>query len=193
MRPSDPRTLPSGTTDLLLIRFAWTTALDGLRSTSNSGAPAMIVCRSLDGREGYAWLSGDSDPRVHFDAASGGAFAAAAPVRLERLRELPGASAAGDAPYRYIVETDVEPGHDADFNAWYDDEHLAGLASVPGTVRAARYVAIDDRPRYHAYYDLERPGVLDSQAWLAVRATPWSDRVRPRFVNTRRTMFRICR
>jgi len=34
---------------------------------------------------------------------------------------------------------------------------------------------------------------VGSTAWLAVRATPWSDRVRLRFVNTKRTMFRICR
>ena len=67
-------------------------------------------------------------------------------------------------------------------------EHLAGLASVPGTVRAARYRDAIGHPRYHACYDLVQPQILDSPAWLAVRATPWSDRVRPTFVRPRAAM-----
>lgn len=53
-----------------------------------------------------------------------------------------------------------------------------------------RYRDVDGHPRYLACYDLVRPEILGSPPWLAVRATPWSDRVRPTFVNTRRTMFR---
>ena len=45
-------------------------------------------------------------------------------------------------------------------------------------------------PSSHAGYDLTSPAVLESEAWLAVRHTAWSDRVRPQFRNTRRTMFR---
>lgn len=176
---------------LVLVRFAWPAA--SASAPRAAAAPRPLLCRTLDGGEGYTWLPPEADVASSLAAALGHAPAAAVPVRLERLRELAGASTGRDAPFRYIVETDVEDAHEADFNAWYDDEHLAGLAAVPGTVRALRYRASDDRPRYHAYYDLEHPDVLGSPAWLAVRATPWSDRVRPRFVNTRRTMFRICR
>ena len=41
--------------------------------------------------------------------------------------------------FRYVVETDVAPEAEADLNDWYDHEHLAGLAAVPGTVQAWRY------------------------------------------------------
>jgi hypothetical protein len=179
---------------LALVRFAWPAASASVPRPPAAGAPyPLLLCRTLDGGEGYAWLRPDADVASSLAAVLRRAPPPARPVRLECLRELPGASPGLTAAFRYIVETDVEVGHEADFNAWYDDEHLAGLAAVPGTVRALRYRALDDRPLYHAYYDLEHPDVLGSPAWLAVRGTPWSDRVRPRFVNTKRTMFRICR
>ncbi|MCC6194051.1 MAG: hypothetical protein IT518_06225 [Burkholderiales bacterium] len=68
---------------------------------------------------------------------------------------------------------------------------MPGLAGVPGCVRAQRYANLDSGPRSHACYDIVHPDVPQSADWLAVRATPWSDRVRPQFRNTRRTMFRL--
>ena len=109
---------------------------------------------------------------------------------LHRTLELPGASAGQDAPWHYIVETDVLPEAEADLNAWYDQEHLPGLAAVPGTVRALRYECRDESPRYLACYDLRTRETFGSPPWLAVRATDWSSRVRPSFRNTSRTMFR---
>ncbi|MGN6455879.1 hypothetical protein H4P35_08090 [Achromobacter sp. 77] len=109
---------------------------------------------------------------------------------LHLTLDLPGASAGQEAPWHYIVETDVLPEAEADLNAWYDQEHLPGLAAVPGTVRAQRWECRDASPRYLACYDLHTQETFGSPPWLAVRATDWSSRVRPSFRNTRRTMFR---
>jgi hypothetical protein len=79
---------------------------------------------------------------------------------------------------------------EADFNAWYDVEHLPGLAAVPGTARASRFRNPRGSPRYHACYDIESPSTVGSPPWVAVRGTPWSQRVRPAFRNTKRTMLR---
>jgi len=100
-----------------------------------------------------------------------------------------GAAAHDDAPWRYIVETDVLPEFEAEFNAWYDDEHLPALAAVPGVVRASRWLDAAGSPRYIACYDLAVSEAVGSPPWLVVRATPWSSRIRPAFRNTRRTMF----
>ena len=120
------------------------------------------------------------------------AFAIEAPSchRLVRMFEPRAASAGGAAPYRYVVETDAAAGWSEELFRWYDDEHMPGLAGVPGCVRAQRYVNLDAGPRSHACYDLVRPQTTQSPEWLAVRATAWSERVRPQFRNTRRTMFR---
>lgn len=115
--------------------------------------------------------------------------AAFQPIRV--VAELAGASSSAVAAFHYVVETDVLADREADFNAWYDEEHLAGLAAVPGTIRAIRYVRPGANPRYGACYDLAMREVCGSPAWLDVRATAWSSRVRPAFRNTTRTMYRV--
>jgi hypothetical protein len=89
-----------------------------------------------------------------------------------------------------VVETDVRPEAEGDFNAWYQTEHMPGLAAVPGTVQAWRYTDGSGSPRYYAAYDLETLETFGSEPWVAVRATAWSSRVRPNFFNTKRTMFK---
>jgi hypothetical protein len=112
-------------------------------------------------------------------------------VQLELLLRVDGASSGSVAPWHYIVATDVLPEHEADFNAWYDQEHLPGLAAVRGVVQATRYrIAEGDGPRYHASYDIADRSAFNGPAWLAVRGTDWSSRVRPAFRNTSRMMYR---
>jgi hypothetical protein len=110
---------------------------------------------------------------------------------MRPVQHIEGASYGKAAFWHYIVETDVVPDMGADLNAWYNEEHLPGLASVPGTTRAQRFMGSDGGPRYHACYDLETAETFGSPKWLAVRATDWSSRVRPAFRNTQRTMFKI--
>lgn len=110
--------------------------------------------------------------------------------RLACVQQIDGVSSGHPAPFHYVVETDVLPAREGEFNAWYTEEHMPGLAAVPGTVRAARYVDTTGSPRYYACYDLVSPDTLGSPPWLAVRATAWSSIVRPFFRNTRRQMFR---
>ncbi|RYY95905.1 MAG: hypothetical protein EOO24_22010 [Comamonadaceae bacterium] len=111
--------------------------------------------------------------------------------RLQLAYEAP-AAAAGQAPANhYVVETDPEDGWREDIVRWYAEEHMPGLASVPGCVLARRYVNLDGGPWSHAHYDLVQAGVLGCEEWLAVRHTAWSSRVRPHFTNTRRTMMDV--
>lgn len=114
-------------------------------------------------------------------------------VGLDPLSALVGASAGAPVGCLLTVEVDVLPEHEADLNAWYEQEHLPGLASVPGTIRAARYRRQSGARRYLASYHLTDAATVRSPAWLAVRATPWSDRVRACFVDPRRTLFQALR
>lgn len=144
---------------------------------------------ALEAEETYVYVHGtEALPEIR--ARLAGLVPGAHARLLHRTLDLAGASAGEDAPWHYIVETDVLPEADADLNAWYDQEHLPGLASVPGTVRAQRYECRDESPRYLACYDLHTQETFGSPPWLAVRASDWSSRVRPSFRNTRRTMFK---
>jgi hypothetical protein len=141
--------------------------------------PGAALWRALDGRITRCYL------RLPPGAASPGE----AWTLLQPLSSLAGAARGEVAAVHYTVETDVAPEHERDFNAWYDQEHLPGLAAVPGTVQAARHRRAAGSPRYLACYDLVSPDVLQQPQWLAVRHTAWSARIRPLFVAPRRTMF----
>lgn len=109
--------------------------------------------------------------------------------RLEKVFSRDGASAAEPPVLHYVVEMDPETGSMPELSNWYDNEHMPGLASVPGCVRASRFLNHDHGPLSLACYDLLTRETLGSPAWLAVRGTPWSDRMRPKFTNTLRTLF----
>ncbi len=69
---------------------------------------------------------------------------------------------------------------EADFNRWYDEEHIPALAAVPGTLCARRFRATQTSKQiYLALYHLESPEVVTTQAWAKAVDTPWTKRVRP--------------
>jgi len=65
-----------------------------------------------------------------------------------------------------MVWTDIDPEFEAEFNRWYDEEHITQLLSVPGFLSAGRYVAVKGGPKYLAMYELEDHNVLRSTAYL---------------------------
>jgi hypothetical protein len=77
----------------------------------------------------------------------------------------------------------VAPEAEADFNDWYDQEHVPSLASVPGCLRARRFRILkalsEGRQRYLAVYHLESPDVCSSVPWKAAIETPWTHKIRP--------------
>jgi hypothetical protein len=111
--------------------------------------------------------------------------------RLERVFDTAGASASAAPVFHYVVEMDPEAGWMPELAAWYDTEHMPGLAAVTGCIRASRFLNHDHGPLSLACYDLVSEETLGSSPWLAVRGTEWSGRMRPRFTNTRRTMFEV--
>ena len=134
-----------------------------------------------------AVLSRAAEEAASLPALEGAKISAA---KLLPVFDRPGASRTVVARFHYVVEMDVDPEHETDLNAWYDKEHMPGLAACPGTVRARRFRNPEGSPRYHSCYDLTRTETLESAPWLAVRGTAWSGRVRPNFRNLKKTMFK---
>lgn len=111
--------------------------------------------------------------------------------RLTLMQDLAGASLHSFARFHYAVEMKPEPGWGIELQRWYDQEHLPGLAAVPGCIRAQRFWNNDDEQESLACYDLASDRTTASTEWLAVRGTSWSDRVRPHFMKPVRTMFAL--
>jgi hypothetical protein len=87
------------------------------------------------------------------------------------------------------LASDVDPEVDDLFNNWCDHHH-AELLSLPGVLRARRYVRIDGRRgtgRYLTTYDLDSEAVLDTPAFLDHRrtGTPIPDELGPSLVYER--------
>src|SRR5262249_11493177 len=67
-----------------------------------------------------------------------------------------------------LMMTDIDAAHEADFNRWYEEEHLAERMAIPGFINARRFTALEGGPKYLALYDLESPDVLQSAAYRHV-------------------------
>jgi hypothetical protein len=91
------------------------------------------------------------------------------------------------------IWTDIPEAAEADFNEWYNHEHLAERSGIPGFINGRRYRALDAEPRYLALYDTETVGVLFSQPYLARldNPTPWTQRIIPQFQNVTRITFNL--
>ena len=103
-------------------------------------------------------------------------------LRFEGEQILPGNQPAPKGAGGLLVNAmNVAPEHEADFNDWYNKEHLPALSAVPGVLCARRYRGEGGSHRYVALYHLENAEVANSAAWKAAAASPWTDRLRPHF------------
>jgi hypothetical protein len=156
-------------------------------------AGATIQRYHVEGAAGeqLSWIEGDRD--FGGDVSNISSVLSKAPATHESfafdLARDVGTPSAPPAPWLYIVHTDIPTEIVADYNAWYDEEHLPRLVTVPGVQRARRYVADDGiSPRYLTAYDLSIKDAFESPEGLKARKTPWTERMRSLFQNTRRKM-----
>jgi hypothetical protein len=85
-----------------------------------------------------------------------------------------------------MVWADVPADREAEFNRWYNEEHLAERLAIPGFLNGARYEAVKGGPKHLAVYELESAAVMESPAYKKVQAnpTPWTQRAGPQAVAT---------
>jgi hypothetical protein len=105
-------------------------------------------------------------------------------MRYEGEQLLPGdLTAASGAGALLVASMNVDPAAEAEFNEWYNTEHLPQLGAVPGVLAARRFRATDQwsERRYLALYHLRDTQVPASEAWAKAANTAWTERVRPHF------------
>ena len=92
-----------------------------------------------------------------------------------------------------LTSMDVDAADEAEFNRWYDREHLEERVAIPGFLEARRYVAEQGSPKYLSLYSTESFDVLDSTVYRAALAnqTAWSKANIARFKNMIRAVARI--
>lgn len=92
-----------------------------------------------------------------------------------------------------LTSMNIDAVDEADFNRWYDREHLEERVAIDGFLEARRYVAHAANPKYLSLYSTETLDVLDSPAYRARLAnqTEWSRRSMARFKDMLRVVARI--
>jgi hypothetical protein len=92
-----------------------------------------------------------------------------------------------------LTSMDIDPSDEAEFNRWYDCEHLEERVAIEGFLEARRYVAHQGSPKYLCLYSTVTFDVLDSPAYRAklARPTDWSKRTMARFKNMIRAVARV--
>jgi len=84
----------------------------------------------------------------------------------------------------------IAPELEAEFNEWYDKEHIPALAAVPGVLGARRFRGTSGNRKYVALYHLTDPGVVESPEWKTARQSDWTSRLQPHFRDHLRLVLR---
>jgi hypothetical protein len=109
-------------------------------------------------------------------------------MRYEGEQLVPGDQTPGDqtgapgAGALLVASMTPDADAEAEFNDWYDNEHLPNLSRVPGVLSARRFRATDTESerRYLSLYHLNDRDVSRSDAWATASNTQWTERMRPR-------------
>jgi len=84
----------------------------------------------------------------------------------------------------------IAPELEAEFNEWYDKEHIPALAAVPGVLGARRFRGTSGNRKYVALYHLADPAVVESAEWKTARQSDWTSRLQPHFRDHLRLVLR---
>src|SRR6267378_6964653 len=92
-----------------------------------------------------------------------------------------------------LTSMDIDASDEAEFNRWYDREHLGERVAIDGFLEARRYVAHAANPKYLSLHSTETFDVLDSPAYRSALAnqTDWSKSNIARFKDMMRAVARI--
>ena len=91
--------------------------------------------------------------------------------------ELPPTGAGG----LLVNAMNIAPAFEAEFNEWYDTEHIPALSAVPGVLAARRFRGTSGNRKYVALYHLATPEVQESAEWKKARESDWTERLKPHF------------
>jgi hypothetical protein len=100
--------------------------------------------------------------------------------RFNCVQISPGDAIAPDEARGLLVSAvNIAPEHEAEFNEWYDSEHLPRLAAIPGVLSARRFTSPGAGHKYVATYHLASPAVCASKEWQQAATTPWTEKLKP--------------
>ena len=74
----------------------------------------------------------------------------------------------GMSPYLQMGRMDIPVAMEEEFNAWYNTVYIPGYLTIPGCIRARRFICIEGQPKYLTVYEFENPTVSEREDWRTV-------------------------
>jgi hypothetical protein len=99
------------------------------------------------------------------------------------------------ADYIYLVQMDIPPELEDEFNRIYDTEHVPNIVQAPGVHGCTRYrlesTNADGVARYAAIYEVDSPAVVSSEGWkMQSEKGAWATQIRPYTMNRSHSIFK---
>ena len=93
------------------------------------------------------------------------------------------------------VWSDITPEAAADYDRWYEEEHMFERLAVDGFHRARHYRTVSGSLMFFTYFVTDDSTVMRSPAYFesANNSSDWTKRILPHFRNTNRTAFNVVR
>jgi len=73
-----------------------------------------------------------------------------------------------------VVDIEVDPAREDEFNRWYDEEHIPEKLRTEGFYSARRFKHATDPHRYLAVYEVKDAGTVTSPAYMTQAMSEWS-------------------
>jgi len=105
---------------------------------------------------------------------------------LERMSTVRPEGEHAPAGWLQVVMMTVKPKAEAEFNDWYDNEHVDRISRVSGFRGVERFIATRGSPRYVALWSMPTAQESEAPDWLEASQTPWTVRMRASIVDRRR-------
>ena len=103
-------------------------------------------------------------------------------MRFEGDQILPGDALPPDNAGGFLLNAmNVEPAAEAEFNEWYDNEHIPALAAVPGVLCARRFRATAPTAAMSRSIISSRPTYRRPRPGRNAADTEWTRKLRPHF------------
>lgn len=79
----------------------------------------------------------------------------------------------------YLVDTEVDPGHEAEWIRWQEEEHIPALLGLPGYLGVQRLRRSGVACSYLNIWWLESTAAFGTPAYARASLTSWFERIRP--------------
>jgi Domain of unknown function (DUF4286) len=73
-----------------------------------------------------------------------------------------------------VVDIEVDPAREDEFNHWYDEEHIPEKRRTEGFYSARRFKHATDPHRYLAVYEVKDAETVTSPAYMTQAMSEWS-------------------